>query len=184
MSTRLCIKYKYQKWLDQNERGILEQTFIDIPGGTDKEEQLYAEIVQEYIQDHEWLKLMAYTHHKNTSRLMHCMHVSYLCFLSAYRSHWDYRSAAIGGLLHDFCLFNKKEYAVKNYRDIWCFYHPQEALKLAESKYELSDVARDIISKHMFPVALSFPRHRETWLIAYWDKYCAVREYLYKPAVA
>lgn len=183
MSTHLCIKYRYQKWIEHNERSILEQTFLDIPSGTTQEEHLYAEIINDYIQDHEWLQLMAYTHHKHTTRLMHCMHVSYLCFLHAYRHQWDYESAAIGGLLHDFCLFNKGDYTVKHYRDIWCFYHPQEALKMAETKYELSAVARDIIAKHMFPMAFSFPKHRETWLITYWDKYCAVREFLHKPVL-
>lgn len=181
MSTHLCIKYRYQKWIERHERSILEQTFLDIPSGTKREEELYAEIVDEYIKDHEWLQLMAYKHHKNTTRLMHCMHVSYLCFLQAYRHKWDYESAAIGGLLHDFCLFNKGDYTIKHYRDIWCFYHPQEALKMAEAKYTLSDVTKDVIAKHMFPVAFSFPKHRETWLIAYWDKYCAVREFLHRP---
>lgn len=181
MSSRLCIQYKYQKWLEQEERDILSQTFIDIPCGSDKEEQLYTEIVKHYINDHEWLKLMTFVHHKNTTRLMHCMHVSYLCFLQAYRKQWDFESAAIGGLLHDFCLFDKGDYTIKHYRDIWCFYHPQQALQAAERKYKLSDVTRDIIATHMFPMAFAFPKHRETWLIAYWDKYCAVREVMHKP---
>lgn len=180
MSTHLCLKYRYQKWLDQNERDILDQTFRDIPSGTDKEEKLYAKIVDTYIHDHEWLQLMAYTHHHHTNRLMHCMHVSYLCFLQAYRHNWDYESAAVGGLLHDFCLFSKGDYDVKKFKDIWCFYHPRQALKVATSKYELSNKVKDMILKHMFPMAFSFPRHKETWLIAYWDKYCAVREFMWK----
>ena len=184
MSTHLCIKYGYQKWLSAEERSLLEQTFLDIPSGTTKEETLYADIVSQYMQDHEWLQLMELEHHKNTNRLMHSLHVSYLCFLQAFRLGWDYVSAAIGGLLHDFVLFTKKDYRVKRIQDIWCFHHPQEALKKAETKYELSDISKDIIQKHMFPIAFSFPKHRETWLITYWDKYCAIREFLYKPARA
>ncbi|MBQ8806552.1 MAG: hypothetical protein IJZ68_08865 [Bacteroidaceae bacterium] len=180
MSTHLCIKYRYQKWIRKHERGILEQTFLDIPAGTEKEEQLYAEIVDQYIKDNEWLQLIAYAHHKHTTRLMHCMHVSYLCFLQAYRHDWDYESAAIGGLLHDFVLFDKKDYDVTKFEEIWCFYHPQQALQAAEEKYELTDVSKDIIAKHMFPMAFSLPKHKETWLIAYWDKYCAIREFMHK----
>lgn len=180
MSTRLRIQYRYQKWIGQKERDILSQTFLDIPCGTKREEDLYSEIVKPYIQDETWLQLINFTHHKHTNRLMHCMHVSYLCFLYAYRHKWDYKSAAIGGLLHDFVLFSKKDSKINNSKGFWCFSHPKEALKMAESKYNLNKISRDIITKHMFPAVFAVPRYKETWAIVYWDKYCAIQELIHK----
>ena len=179
MSRRLFIKYRNQ--IANTERTILEQTFLDIPCGTEYEKRLYTEIVSKYMEDNEWLQLVTLAHHKRTNRLMHSMHVSYLCFLQAYRMNWDYKSAAIGGLLHDFVLFSKKDYRVTRWGEIWCFHHPKEALKMATSKYHLNERTKDIIRKHMFPVAGSFPKYKETYLIVYWDKYCAVREYFHRP---
>ena len=177
----LCIKYRNQK--KHKASTILEQTFIDIPAGTAEERSVYAEIVDEYIRDHDWLQLVSYIHHTQTSRLMHSMHVSYLCFLHAFRKGWDYVSAAIGGLLHDFCLSNKGEYPRRKFLDIWCFWHAKQALTMSESKYELNHITKNMIRSHMFPSTITFPKYKESWLIVYWDKYCAVREYLHKTKI-
>lgn len=181
MAKRLCIKYGYQKRIEQRERDVLEQTFLDIPCGTPQEQLIYTQIVHKYMQDHEFLQLVTFSHHSKTSRLMHSMHVSYLCFLQAFRRNWDYKSAAIGGLLHDFVLFSKKDYDVTKFSEIWTWYHPKQALKMATRKFKLNERTKDIIEKHMFPMYPSFPKYKETYLIVYWDKYCAIREYLHKP---
>lgn len=176
--SRLCIRYPNHGLLA--EKDILSKTFADISCGSEQEKNIYTSIVLPYLNDVSWLQMRDIVHHKYTNRLMHCMHVSYLCFLYAYRHHWDYISAAIGGLLHDFVLFNKKDYRVTSVKRIWCFYHPQAALQMSEAKYVLTDKVRDMIAKHMFPAAFAFPRYKETWLIVYWDKYCAVRERFHK----
>lgn len=154
----------------------LERLFYDIKSGTEEEKTLYKSVIVNVLENKEVVKLIDVKHHKNTNRLMHCLHVSYRCFLVSYRHQMDYVSAAIGGLLHDFCLDNKGEYIKKTFEDIWCFYHPQEALKNTEKYFVITDVAKDMISKHMFPVALSIPKYKETYLIAYWDKHYAIRE--------
>ena len=158
----------------------IENLFKDIRIGTEEEQFIYYGIVKSYLSDEDFMNLMNHCHHKQIDRLTHSLRVSYLCFITAYRHKMDYVSVAIGGLLHDFCLFGKGDYRVKKITDIWCFYHPKEALKKAESKYVLSDISKDMIQKHMFPMVTSFPKHKETYLIAYWDKYCAIKEYCQK----
>ena len=155
---------------------LLEQLFIDISKGTDEEKQVYKEIIFDFLKNRDILSLVYRPHHRLVNRLMHCLHVSYCCFLTSYRHSMDYKSAAIGGLLHDFCLSDKGDNKRKSFRDFWCFYHQQKALEESEKRFSLSERSKDIISKHMFPMALSIPRYKETWLIAYWDKYCAVKE--------
>lgn len=49
-----------------------------------------------------------FAHHYNVSRLEHCLHVSYLSFLTCRKWNLDYRSAARGGLLHDFYFYNSR----------------------------------------------------------------------------
>ena len=56
------------------------------------------------------------------------------------------------------------------------FTHPGTALKNAEKEYELGDIERNIISRHMFPLTVVPPMCREAWLVCLADKYCAVKE--------
>lgn len=42
--------------------------------------------------------------------------------------------------------------------------------------FDLSERECDIISKHMFPLTLVPPMHRESWIVSMADKYCALRE--------
>lgn len=56
------------------------------------------------------------------------------------------------------------------------FTHPKTALRNAERDFDLSERECDIISKHMFPLTLVPPMHRESWIVSMADKYCALRE--------
>ena len=62
------------------------------------------------------------------------------------------------------------------------FTHPATALRNAEKEYNLGDIERNIISRHMFPLTIVPPMCREAWLVCLADKYCAVKE-TFAPAV-
>lgn len=49
----------------------------------------------------------------------------------------------------------------------------------AMQEFELSEVEKDIIRKHMFPLTLIPPRYRETWIVCLVDKICSVKETLH-----
>ena len=72
-----------------------------------------------------------------------------------------------GALLHDYFLYDWHEKRKG---------HPGTALKNAEKEYELGDIERNIISRHMFPLTVVPPMCREAWLVCLADKYCAVKE--------
>ena len=55
-------------------------------------------------------------------------------------------------------------------------YHPGAALKNAEQDFDLSDRERDIIKKHMFPLTLTPPAFKESFLVSLVDKGCSVYE--------
>lgn len=138
-------------------------------------------IRQEYnrcINDVAWSEILMelddFTHHYHVTRLEHCLHVSYLSFMACKRLGLDYQSAARGGLLHDFYFYDSR--ATKPERGIHCFRHPGIALENAEKHFPLNKVERDIIVKHMWPVTLTPPRYKESYVVTAMDKYCANRE--------
>ena len=79
-----------------------------------------------------------------------------------------------GALLHDYFLYDWHKQEVPH--RFHGFTHPKTALRNAERDFDLSERECDIISKHMFPLTLVPPMHRESWIVSMADKYCALRE--------
>lgn len=88
----------------------------------------------------------------------------------------DMKSMIRGALLHDYFLYDWHE-ADRSHR-LHGFIHAKRALQNAERDFSLTDVERDIIVKHMFPMNPSFPRYRESVIVTAADKICAAREVL------
>ena len=84
---------------------------------------------------------------------------------------------ARGAMLHDLFLYDwrnsKKELNLDGYH---AFVHPKVALENASKLYDLNDKEKDIIVKHMWPVTLSLPKYKETYIITLVDKYSALQE--------
>lgn len=78
-------------------------------------------------------------------------------------------------MLHDLFLYNwrKKENGRKG---LHAFTHPRTALKNASSLFSLNDMEVDIILKHMWPLTFTFPRYKESFIVTFVDKYCALEE--------
>ena len=55
--------------------------------------------------------------------------------------------------------------------------HPQIALHNAQKLFHLTDLEKDIILKHMWPLTLSIPKYRESFVVTFIDKYCAFKEW-------
>ena len=92
----------------------------------------------------------------------------------------DRRSLIRGALLHDYFLYD------------WRTLHPRPGLRHglshglrhggraaanADRDFGLNAVEADIIRRHMFPLTLTPPRYRESLLVCWEDKVCAVREF-------
>jgi uncharacterized protein len=138
-------------------------------------------IQQEYnfcisdLAEHDMIRsLDAFAHHRSITRLEHCLHVSYLSYLTCRKMGLDYQSAARGGLLHDFYLYDS--HVTKPDSGIHCFCHPSIALENATKYFPLNEVEKDIIVKHMWPVTISPPKYKESFIVTFMDKYCASRE--------
>ena len=98
-----------------------------------------------------------------------CFELAIMCRIRA-----DMRALVRGALLHDYFLYDWHE-KDKSHR-LHGFIHAERALKNAESDFRLTDIERNMIRAHMFPLNLVLPRYRESVLLCVADKICATRE--------
>lgn len=138
-------------------------------------------IIKDITRHESVRKMRDFRQHYDTSCYEHCLHVAYYSYLIAKKLGLDYVSTARAAMLHDLFLYDWR----KKYRDIelsglHAFVHPKIALKNATKLFDLNAKEQDIIVKHMWPVTISLPRYKETYIVSLMDKYSAVKEsYLY-----
>lgn len=118
------------------------------------------------------LEMKKYPHHGTTSCYQHCLNVSYYNYRICKYFGLDARSAARAGMLHDLFLYDWHEHAAKTGDHFHGMTHPKAALRNAERYFELTDLEREIILRHMFPVTPVPPKHKEGFVICFTDKYC------------
>ncbi|MDL2324352.1 HD family phosphohydrolase [Ruminococcaceae bacterium OttesenSCG-928-A16] len=112
-------------------------------------------------------------HSKSCNCFEHSLYVSYLTFLACRRLKLDYVGATRAALLHDFALRNW-DHDDMGLKRLWK--HPHLALENAEQRYLLTDMQKDIIVKHMWPLTRPLPRHKESFVVSMADKLCALME--------
>lgn len=135
---------------------------------------LYLDCVKGIIE-HETVKSMKqYNQHGAVDCFKHSLHVSISSFLICRRLGLDYRSAARGGLLHDFFLYDwHKE---NPHGGLHGLKHPKIAAMNANKHFSLNNREKDVIKKHMWPLTLSLPRYPETLVVLCVDKYFCIVE--------
>jgi uncharacterized protein len=117
-----------------------------------------------------------YIQHGKTSTLLHCIAVAYVsCRLAEILRISPYRQEIFrGAMLHDYFLYDWHE---KDDSHRWHgFTHPEKALENANRDFKLSAREQDMIEKHMFPLTMSLPKYRESFLICLVDKGCSTYE--------
>lgn len=130
-------------------------------------------IETEVVQD-----MDKYIQHGSTTTLDHSIAVSYLAYRLARKLDLDYISVARAGLLHDFYLYDwhelpKEKKLFKKHG----FTHSKKALENASKYFELNEVEKDIIVKHMWPLTLrQIPKYKETTLVSFADKVISSKE--------
>ncbi len=145
---------------------------------TNQEKQYFLDILKE-VRDGENSRFVTskqYKHHGKTSVYKHSLNVAYMSYKLAKR--WnlnvDYRALLRGALLHDYFLYDWHVGELR--RPLHGFYHPGKALENADKDFDLNETERDIIKKHMFPLTMYVPRHKESWIVCMVDKWTAAIE--------
>ena len=121
-----------------------------------------------------------FTQHGETTVFEHCIAVAKYSLLIAYslerifKIDVDKDSLVRGALLHDYFLY---DWHVKDKsRRFHGFTHASVAKANADRDFDLNEVEKDIIAKHMFPLTPFPPMHREGFIVSIADKWCALAE--------
>ena len=162
-----------------NMKGKFTETIDTIVNNRKAVELEYTHIVSDILEHNVFKELQNFFHH-NSSIYEHAKVVSYASYKICKMLHLDYKSAARGGLLHDFFLYdwrnhNEPELAKEKYHGRE---HPKIALNNSLQHFELNDIEKDIIVKHMWPLTFTPPKYQESFVVTFADKYVSSREFL------
>lgn len=137
----------------------------------------FAQIVSETMSGSRFAAEENFIQHGCTSCLLHSIAVAYFCYCAAKKLGFlEFRLYELvrGALLHDYFLYDWHNTIPKN--GLHGFSHPFTAFCNALSDFELSDVERDIITRHMFPLVPLIPLYKESHLVSIVDKFCSLYE--------
>ncbi len=135
----------------------------------------YMDCVKDIYNSNSMKKLDKFEQHNHTSRLQHSVNVSYYSFLWSKKLGLDYRSAARAGLMHDMYYYDwRKPNSLRGYHPLW---HALIACDNARKEFGLNDIEADAIKKHMWPCIINFPKYKESYIVSFADKFCAVVEF-------
>jgi len=134
----------------------------------------YHSLVKDILENKEFIDLKKCIHH-GTNRYDHSLKVSYLSYMIAKKYNLSYEEVARASLLHDF--FNNENANLKQ-RFKATFTHPIEAENNARDKFNITEKEAKIIRSHMFPVNLTLPKDKESWVVTICDKLVCITEYL------
>lgn len=139
----------------------------------------YDAIVRDIAAHADVLRLKEFRHH-NSSVFEHVQRVSYLSYRVCKTLGLDYTSAARGGLLHDFFLYDWHHHDVPDLpkETNHGVAHPKIALQNSQARFEVTATERDIILRHMWPLTMRPPAYKESYVVSFVDKYVAAAEYL------
>ena len=159
-------------------RNKLTVRSIDVP-----DDPAYLALVGDILAHPTVAGMQAYIQHGTTTCMAHCVNVSYLSFLFCQKHGLNARCAARAGLLHDLFLYDWHTYRRRKGERLHGFQHPMTALKNAEQAFALCHMERDIILRHMWPLTLTPPKYRESFVVVWFDKYCGLMEALRLPVM-
>ena len=136
----------------------------------------FYECIRDLLENQSVEHLKDFSHHLGTSRFQHCLNVSYYNFLVCRKLGLDAKAGPRAGLLHDFFFYNRRDCKKANIKGFHVSVHPMIAFTNAAELFPISELESDMIVCHMWPITKNFPRHRETFVITFVDKFCAVAE--------
>ena len=117
------------------------------------------------------------TQHGSMSVLQHSINVAKYSLLINEKLgiHCKTKDLIRGALLHDYFLYDWHD---KNHVQLYRlhgFHHPATALKRAKEDYNINEIEQNIILRHMFPLNITLPKYKESWIVSLMDKKCSFK---------
>lgn len=135
----------------------------------------FLNIIDDLLHNETVLKMKNFRQHYETSCFDHCLEASYLCYKISKKFKLDYVSSARAAMVHDLFLYDWRE-RQPDRKGLHAFTHGRTSYENACKIMEINDMQKDMILKHMWPLTISIPRYRETFILTLVDKYCALSE--------
>ncbi len=144
---------------------------------SDRNNKEFESYVRDIALNEEFCKLDAVSEiHHGITRYEHSMRVARNTFkMCKFFNFENIKDITRAALLHDFYVNADMGEASSAKR---LGLHPAIALNNALKYYDLNEIQKDIIVKHMFPVTKSFPKYKESWLVTLVDKTVSAYEML------
>lgn len=143
-------------------------------------EQEYIDYIREFIKSDIVKQMDEYIQHGDTTTLDHCIKVSYYSYKWAKRKGLNAKACAIGGLLHDFFLYDWHDWSRPGRHEFFLphgFTHGIVAERNARKYFNIDEMCSDIIITHMFPLTIwKFPKYKESYIVLMVDKYLCIME--------
>ncbi len=130
----------------------------------------FMDCIRDLLEIPEVKELDKFHQHCNTSRLQHCLSVSYYSYRFAKKIGANPREAARAGLLHDLFLY---DWRTEKTPQLHAFWHPKAALENAKRITELTNAEERAILEHMWPLYWGMPSTKESLAVTMADKYAA-----------
>lgn len=145
----------------------------------EKNDSDYFDCVKDYCYTDEFNSMRKNIQHGDVSVVQHIYSVSYISYRISRRLNLDRKIVARGALLHD--LFYYDWHDPDPSHRLHGFYHHGFALKNAKALskkqgVELTEIEQNIIKRHMFPLTVIPPKHKESVIVCLVDKYVATKE--------
>ena len=145
---------------------------------TQQEYDEFKRIVIEITNTDKFKSMKEIKQHRFTNCYEHSINVATRCFIYAKKMNIkiDVPSLVRGALLHDFYLYDWRENKKEKFKH--GYMHPSIALENARKEFgDLNEVEEDIILSHMWPLNFfRFPKYKESYLVCFSDKICALEE--------
>ena len=136
----------------------------------------FLEVINDVLKEPEIHKMDNFIQHGNITTLSHCIAVAYNSYVMALNSPFkvNLKSVIRGAMLHDFFLYDWHD---KNKGFRWHgFKHPKIALNNAKKFFDLNNIEKDIILRHMWPLTVIPPKYLESFIVSIADKTVSVLE--------
>lgn len=137
----------------------------------------FAYIIKDIAKNDTVKQMNNFEHHLNTTCYDHCLNVSYYSYIITKKLGLNYIDTARACMVHDLFLYDWKGSRTKH-GGLHGFSHPRTALNNAKELFDLTDKEQDIILKHMWPMTVVLPKYRESYIVSFVDKFCAIKEYI------
>lgn len=133
-------------------------------------------LIKELLENETVKEMNQYFQHFDTTCYEHCYRASYYCYKVSKKLSLDYKSAARGAMLHDLFLYDWRK-RLNGRKGLHAFTHGKTSCQNACKLFNLNDIEKDMIKRHMFPVTIIPPKTKEGFLLTLVDKYCTLIEF-------